>query len=133
MAADGARVKKDDRGSGEKNRHYSPVFCEGSAGLGQALGTHAMDPLKFGEKSFADTIRVAIASGDPADIGSVDIEFAGYPSVDPAMQKMPGKKRVSVGLTIVGSRFPFHSQPLCTQFLPTPFRGLCVYCQRHDP
>jgi hypothetical protein len=92
-----------------------------------------MDPLKFRDQSFADTIGVAIASGDAAYVRSVDVEFTGYPSVDPAVQKMPGKKRVSigfaVGLTVLRYRL-FHSKPLCTQFLPYPnFEGFANIVQ----
>lgn len=74
-----------------------------------ALRTQAVDALEFGEKCFANAIRVTIAGGHAANIGSVDIEFAGYPSVDPAMEKMPGKESVCVGLAIIRSHFPFHS------------------------
>ncbi len=100
VAARGRGVKKDDGESGENNRHSSPVFCWGPENWGTALRTHAMNAFEFGDKSFANAIRVTITGGDAADIRSVDVEFASYPSVNPAMQKVPGKQCLSVGLTV---------------------------------
>jgi hypothetical protein len=59
-----------------------------------------VNAFEFRHESFANSRRVAIAGRDSAHVRSVDAEFAGDPSIDPAVKEMPREKSVSMCVAI---------------------------------
>ena len=81
-----------------------------------------MNAFQFDDQGFSDSARLALASGDTADIGGIYTEFTGNARVNPAMQQVPRYKGGLVAM--IG--FVFHWFPPFNSWKPPNPEGAAL-------